>query len=168
MDDILCILSTLRNNRHLHTTIHHYIEHLLYDQENKKLLIIPQPDLNFLDSSIIIFNTNSNIKTIYNNKNNNCITTNIQSVGRFHHNTTPSHHSHKISAAQTIFIKIFDFTSHTIDMLTPSIILTHELRLLDYSYNDILSTIIKTNRTRPSPIWATIHNIILLQSTSSS
>ena len=164
MDDILCIVSTSPQHKHHHTTIHNYLQHHLYDQEHKQLVIIPQLDLNFLDATIIISQDQTAIKITYNNKNQSCIDTNIQKVGRFHHANTPSHISHKLSAAQTIFIKIFDFTTHPQDTLLPSIALTHELRNLNYSYNTILSTIIKSSRSRPSPIWQAIHSIVRFQS----
>jgi hypothetical protein len=160
MDDITCIVSTHHRHLPFHKTIHNYIQNDIYDQDHKKLIIIPQTDLNFLDATIIISQDNTDISIIYNNKNKNCILTHEQTIGRFHHATTPSHISHKLSAAQTIFVKIFDFTSYPLDMLLPAATLTYELRLLDYSHHTILSAIIKSSRSRPSPIWQIIHKII--------
>jgi hypothetical protein len=49
-------------------------------------------------------------------------------------------------------------------MLQSCIALNHELRLLDYTHYTILSAVIKANRSRPDPVWKTVHNLIHQQS----
>ena len=142
---------------HLHAFIDNIIEHLTYDQDNKRLLIIPQPNFNFLDSTTIISPNRLNVKIVYNNKNGSIIHTNTQVVGRFHHALAPSQMRHKLSAAHSIFTKIFDFTTSPLDMIPPSICLAYELTLLRYTHTHINSALVSASRTRPHAVWRLIN-----------
>ena len=108
---------------------------------------------------VIVYNNNKPIKLTYNSKNHDIITSKTQTVGRFHHATTPSHITHKLSGPHATLIKSHDYTSHTPDIILPAITIIHELLLLDYKLNQTTSILTKT-RSRPNPIWSTISDLI--------
>jgi hypothetical protein len=160
MDDINTLIATPSPSSTLHSSIPELIKSNLYDTTHKNLSLKTQPDTNFLDCTIIIHNNSHNVKIIYNNKNSRCLYTDVQDIGRFHHASSPSPISQKIAAAQTIFVKIFDFTTSPIDMTLPSLALCRELTLLDYHQHHIISAITKASRTRPIPFWKTFVDIV--------
>ena len=156
MDDISSLIATKKHNTAAAAKIAHHIQHLTYDQQHKHLFLKPQPDNQFLDTRITIYNNNTNVKIIYLNKNTDCTHSNLQTIGRFHHFTCPSSTSHKLSAALNIFIRTYDFTTYPHDMLTPSIALIYELLLLDYPLSFIRGAIARAARSRRNPIWTSI------------
>ena len=160
MDDLNRLAATAPSDIHMHSDIDNYIEHKLYDQDHHFLTVKPQDDTNFLDATNVIDDTRTSVKLVYNNKNFSCVTTNTQTVGRFHDAHAPSPIQFKMSAAHCILIKISDFTTFPLDMVENAIALCHELRLLGYNNNFMTRAIIKANRTRPHPIWALINSII--------
>jgi len=162
MDDANILIATAPHHLWLHSRILNLIQHNLWDTKHRKLLAVPQPDTNFLDATFILYNNSQNVKIIYNNKNQSCISTNRQSVGRFHHFLAPSHIKHKLSAPHAIFIKIHDFSTFPHDMLQPCIALAHELRLLSYSNHHITRILTKTHKSRPHSIWPTVNSLITL------
>ena len=159
MDDITALIATQRNNISLQSTLFNLIENSTYDTDHKNLQVKPQPDHCFLDSIITIYNNRQSVAITYNNKNASIIDTNTQTIGRFHGINAPSLTTHKLSAAQTIFIKIIDFTTFNADMYIPALCLIHELHSLNYSPNHIKSAITKASRSRPNPLWKTLCDI---------
>jgi hypothetical protein len=162
MDDLAALIASPSSLAYVHPYIAKFIQHRTYDQKHKKLTLKLQPDNNFLDSHIVIFNNDKNVKINYNNKNTSCIETNHQTIGRFHDFDTASHFSHKISAPHAILTRIYDYTTNPFDMLLPAIALVHELRLLGYPPNFFFSLLAKIQRTRPTPVWHQIFEMLLL------
>lgn len=161
MDDINVLSASLPSNTTSHTYIIDRLKNNTYDQTHKNLSLKPTDEHTFLDSHIVISNDSQSVKITYNNKNHTIIQTNTQSVGRFHHRLAPSHLTHKLSAAQTIFIKIHDFTTHLIDFPLPCFSLIHELYLLNYTTANIISILTKVNRSRPHFFWTTLSSTLI-------
>ena len=153
MDDITVLVASSRRNIFIHQLIAFEIQNNTYDQEFKYLLLKEQSANTFLDTFIVISEDKRTVRIIYNNKNINFIHSYVQDIGRFHHSSSPAIISHKLSAAQTIFIKVFDFTTDLRDMLLPALPLYHELRALEYTPNQLTSILTKVNRSRPSAFW---------------
>ena len=135
MDDVDALVATTRENHSNATDIFDYIENSLYDQEHKLLLVLPQPDHNFLEARIVISDSKKSVKIQYHNKNADFGKTLMQSVGRFHDFFTNSLLIHKISAGQTIFIAIFDFSTDLMDVIEPLLEVINELASLNYRSN---------------------------------
>jgi hypothetical protein len=160
MDDLDILTASLPSNTNIHKTIITTLQNHTYDQQHKQLRLVIMDTDTFLDSHVIVYNNNKSVKLTYNNKNHDIITSKTQTVGRFHHATTPSHITHKLSGPHAILIKSHDYTSHTHDIMLPAMTIIHELLLLDYKLNQITSILTKTNRSRPNPIWSTISDLI--------
>jgi hypothetical protein len=155
VDDMQCLIGTRHNHNTLLNTLIHNITNQVYeaDQDTKSLTIIQTHDNKFLHSNFLI-NTNT-IKMIFHNKNENIFDTHIQEVGRFASFHDHTSFSAKQSALLALFILVHDYTTHYHDMLIPLLQIAFEATLLSFPIHAILSTIIKANRSRPAPIWAT-------------
>ena len=156
MDDIAAIIATPPSNPALAAVFFSTLQDNTYDKDNKNLTIEIQEGHIFLDAIFHIYNSLKSIKITYNNKNLSILDSDVQTIGRFHHINAPSLITHKLSAAQTILIKINDFTTHKIDMIQPTLALHHELTTLNYTANHFLSALTKANRTRKNSFWHTL------------
>ena len=127
MDDLDILTASQPSNTNIHNTIITTIQHHTYDQQHKQLRLVIMDTDTFLDSHVIVHNNNKPVKLTYNNKNHDIITSNTQTIGRFHHASTPSHITHKLSGPHAILIKTLDYTSNTPDIILPVITIIHEL-----------------------------------------
>jgi len=123
MDDVMCLIAVKQSNDKLFiiTAFQNYIQHRLYDQEHSLLTLKKQNTDKYLDTQIIIYNNEHSIKIIYNNKNNDLSRTLTQSIGRYHNCSAPSLMQHKISAALSTIVRIYDFTTFESDMIKPTL-----------------------------------------------
>lgn len=163
MDDIQAVLATTQEKlTHITKQLHTYITQSLYehDQTTKYFNLKQQTDNKFLDYNIIISPDKKSIKTTYHNKNHNTISTHSQQISRFHHAQAPSPINVKLLSIANILIRIHDTTTFQYDILSPTFDVLYEAIFLQYTIPDLLSIIIKTNRTRPNQIWHRIHQII--------
>ena len=160
MDDILALIAT--QLEHLVQEIHEYITNHLYehDQETHLFTIKQTTDNTFLDYTIVVPPNMKSIKTIYFNKNNQITHTNTQTVSRLHHANAPSHINIKLASISTLLIKTHDTTTFPHDFIIPTFQILHETLTLGYTYNNFLSILTKTNKSRPHQIWNTIYQII--------
>ena len=163
-DDILRIILTKSEHHNAINIIDNIIEHNLYENNltHKNLEIIPDKNTSnkYLDSDIIIYNNNKNIKLIYHNKNQDILQNTEQKIGRFYHKHTNVSKRTQRSGPLAIFIRIYDYTSFKIDMIKPIMEVCAELKLLSYTYNDMHTILCNANKSRNDNIWMHIDNII--------
>lgn len=161
LDSILVIPLPLSptNASALFNSVSTLIQHQLYEHDipasERQLRIIPDLDSDkFLDSDVNLFHNNSRIKLCYHNKNASTIFTGVQDIGRFHHALSNSHIRDKLAGPTAILIRIYDYTSFPHDMLPAIRNILGECTLLGYTSRMTRAILSKSNRARPSHIWA--------------
>ena len=162
VDDIFRLLMT--NDLSLIQIVDKYIMLQLYEHDivDKSINIIKNEssDTKFLDTDIIIYNNEENVKVIYHNKNADIIDTFCQNIGRFFHVFDYTSINIKLSAFVAILVRAFDSSTFPIDCFPTTVQLLFELRLLGYNFseNHLRSIFTKTNRIRRNTIWEDLFN----------
>ena len=77
-----------------------------HDIKDKNLILVPNNTTKYLDTDIILYNNNKNVKLIYHNKNSNIIKDDYQQVGRFVNALDFMHIKMKINTLANILVRI--------------------------------------------------------------
>ena len=154
-DDLIRFIAAKNLNVDLIKMVDDYIINDLYesDIDCKNLILVPDDTSKYLDTDIVLYNNNKNVKIVYHNKNGDIIYDDYQNIGRFCNIDDLLHIKTKLNTFVNMLIRVIDYTTFDFDCVIPTLQIMYEISLLGFGKKHMLSMLTMVNRSRRNSIW---------------
>ena len=161
-DDLLRFVAATKLDEQFIKDVDKYIINDLYenDIDNKNLILVPDNTSKYLDTDIVLYNYDKNVKLVYHNKNAEILIDDYQNIGRFCNIDDVIHIKTKLNTFANMLIRVIDYTTFDLDCLLPVLQIMYEISLLGFTKKHMLSVLTMVNRSRKNSLWSTCADMV--------
>ena len=161
-DDLLRFVAATKLDEQFIKDVDKYIINDLYenDIDNKNLILVPDNTSKYLDTDIVLYNCDKNVKLVYHNKNAEILIDDYQNIGRFCNIDDVIHIKTKLNTFANMLIRVIDYTTFDLDCLLPVLQIMYEISLLGFTKKHMLSVLTMVNRSRKNSLWSTCADMV--------